>query len=106
LPSGHSSARSRGGRYRRRAARTAILFASDGMRPDLVDRYAAARGIANMRKLLQRGVEGRNGLTQSFPSQIEGRIELTSRPGQGRRRNQAMEAAAPRRRRTAAPPMK
>src|SRR5512132_4356873 len=45
----------------------AILFASDGMRPDLVDRFAASGGMPNMRELMRRGIEGRNGLTQGFP---------------------------------------
>ena len=45
----------------------AILFASDGMRPDLVDRFAASGVMPNMRELIRRGVEGRNGLTQGFP---------------------------------------
>src|SRR5215216_4492821 len=47
--------------------RPAILFASDGMRPDLVDRFAARGVMPNMRELMRRGVEGRNGLTQGFP---------------------------------------
>ena len=46
---------------------SAILFASDGMRPDLVDRFAASGVMPNMRQLIRRGVEGRNGLTQGFP---------------------------------------
>jgi hypothetical protein len=46
--------------------RPAILFASDGMRPDLVDRFAARGDMPNMRELMRRGVEGRNGLTQGF----------------------------------------
>ena len=45
----------------------AILFASDGMRPDLVDRFAASGNMPNLRELMRRGVEGRNGLTQGFP---------------------------------------
>ena len=45
----------------------AILFASDGMRPDLVDRFATSGDMPNMRELMRRGVEGRNGLTQGFP---------------------------------------
>ena len=49
------------------AERSAILFASDGMRPDLVDRFAASGAMPNMRELKRRGVQGRNGLTQGFP---------------------------------------
>ena len=49
------------------AEQSAILFAADGMRPDLVDRYAASGAMPNMRELKRRGVQGRNGLTQGFP---------------------------------------
>jgi hypothetical protein len=45
----------------------AILFASDGMRPDLVDRFASSGAMPNLRELKRRGVQGRNGLTQGFP---------------------------------------
>ena len=46
---------------------SAILFAADGMRPDLVDRFAASGAMPNLRELKRRGVQGRNGLTQGFP---------------------------------------
>ncbi|HSO54577.1 MAG TPA: alkaline phosphatase family protein, partial [Actinomycetes bacterium] len=46
---------------------SAILFAADGMRPDLVDRFAASGAMPNIRDLKRRGVQGRNGLTQGFP---------------------------------------
>ena len=49
------------------AEQPAILFAADGMRPDLVDRFAASGAMPNMRELKRRGVQGRNGLTQGFP---------------------------------------
>ena len=49
------------------AEQSAILFAADGMRPDLVDRFAAAGAMPNLRELKRRGVQGRNGLTQGFP---------------------------------------
>jgi len=49
------------------AERSAILFAADGMRPDLVDRFAASGAMPNVRELKRRGVQGRNGLTQGFP---------------------------------------
>ena len=49
------------------AEQPAILFAADGMRPDLVDRFAAAGDMPNLRELKRRGVQGRNGLTQGFP---------------------------------------
>ncbi len=44
-----------------------ILFASDGMRPDLVDRYAAEGAMPTMAELLADGVKGKNGLLQGFP---------------------------------------
>ena len=49
------------------AEQSAILFAADGMRPDLVDRFAASGAMPNLRELKRRGVQGRNGLTQGFP---------------------------------------
>jgi 2',3'-cyclic-nucleotide 2'-phosphodiesterase (5'-nucleotidase family)/predicted AlkP superfamily phosphohydrolase/phosphomutase len=45
----------------------AILFAADGMRPDLVDRYAARGLMPTMRALMRDGVKGRNGLLPAFP---------------------------------------
>ncbi len=45
----------------------AILFAADGMRPDLVDRYARKGLMPTMRELVREGVKGRNGLLQGFP---------------------------------------
>src|SRR5262245_17641033 len=44
-----------------------VLFASDGMRPDLVDRYAAEGAMPAMSNLINNGVKGQNGLTQGFP---------------------------------------
>jgi len=44
-----------------------ILFSSDGMRPDLVNRYAKAGAMPTMRTLLKSGVRGDNGLMQVFP---------------------------------------
>jgi 2',3'-cyclic-nucleotide 2'-phosphodiesterase (5'-nucleotidase family)/predicted AlkP superfamily phosphohydrolase/phosphomutase len=45
----------------------AILFAADGMRPDLVDRYAGQGFLPTMQALMQSGVKGQNGLLQGFP---------------------------------------
>ena len=45
----------------------AILFASDGMRPDLVQRYADEGAMPTMKGLMERGVTGKNGLQQGFP---------------------------------------
>jgi 2',3'-cyclic-nucleotide 2'-phosphodiesterase (5'-nucleotidase family)/predicted AlkP superfamily phosphohydrolase/phosphomutase len=44
-----------------------VLFAADGMRPDLVDRFAAKGAMPTMKKLMAKGVKGRNGLLQGFP---------------------------------------
>src|SRR5262245_34906876 len=45
----------------------AILFASDGMRPDLVQQYADQGVMPTMKDLMERGVTGKNGLQQGFP---------------------------------------
>jgi 2',3'-cyclic-nucleotide 2'-phosphodiesterase (5'-nucleotidase family) len=44
-----------------------IFFAADGMRPDLVERYADQGSMPTMRRLMRDGVTGRNGLLQGFP---------------------------------------
>jgi 2',3'-cyclic-nucleotide 2'-phosphodiesterase (5'-nucleotidase family)/predicted AlkP superfamily phosphohydrolase/phosphomutase len=44
-----------------------VLFASDGMRPDLVDRYAKKGLLPELRGLMKDGVKGKNGLKQAFP---------------------------------------
>jgi 2',3'-cyclic-nucleotide 2'-phosphodiesterase (5'-nucleotidase family)/predicted AlkP superfamily phosphohydrolase/phosphomutase len=44
-----------------------VMFASDGMRPDLVDKYANQGVMPTMRKLMRDGVKGNNGLMQGFP---------------------------------------
>ncbi len=44
-----------------------VLFASDGMRPDLVDKFAAAGEMPTMAGLMADGVKGQNGLRQGFP---------------------------------------
>ena len=44
-----------------------IYFASDGMRPDLVDKYAAQGAMPTMKDLMRKGVKGLNGLVQGFP---------------------------------------
>lgn len=45
----------------------AIMFAADGMRPDLVDKYAGAGAMPTMASLMADGVRGQNGLLQGFP---------------------------------------
>ncbi len=44
-----------------------VLFAADGMRPDLVDRYARKGLLPEMDDLMDDGLKGRNGLKQAFP---------------------------------------
>jgi len=44
-----------------------VFFASDGMRPDLVDKYASQGQMPTMAELMAGGVKGQNGLTQAFP---------------------------------------
>jgi 2',3'-cyclic-nucleotide 2'-phosphodiesterase (5'-nucleotidase family)/predicted AlkP superfamily phosphohydrolase/phosphomutase len=44
-----------------------ILFAADGMRPDVVERYAAAGAMPSHRQLIETGARGANGLLQGFP---------------------------------------
>ncbi|MGH3129693.1 MAG: alkaline phosphatase family protein [Gaiellaceae bacterium] len=43
------------------------MFAADGMRPDLVDRYVAEGAMPTMAELIAAGVKGQNGLLQGFP---------------------------------------
>ena len=45
----------------------AIFFASDGMRPDLVDRFVGEGAMPTFQDMYAQGVKGQNGLTQAFP---------------------------------------
>ncbi len=45
----------------------AILYASDGMRPDLMEQYAAAGQMPTYQNLMANGVRGVNGMVQAFP---------------------------------------
>jgi 2',3'-cyclic-nucleotide 2'-phosphodiesterase (5'-nucleotidase family)/predicted AlkP superfamily phosphohydrolase/phosphomutase len=45
----------------------ALLFSSDGMRPDLMERYVGQRLMPTYADLLADGVKGANGLKQAFP---------------------------------------
>ena len=49
------------------AADKVIFFASDGMRPDLMEEYARQGSMPTYRTLIHQGVRGFNGLTQGFP---------------------------------------
>jgi 2',3'-cyclic-nucleotide 2'-phosphodiesterase (5'-nucleotidase family) len=44
-----------------------IFFAADGMRPDLMERYASEGVMPFYAAMMQRGVRGDNGLVQAFP---------------------------------------
>jgi predicted AlkP superfamily pyrophosphatase or phosphodiesterase len=44
-----------------------VLFSSDGMRPDLMDKYSDAGSMPTYAALRRAGVEGDNGMTQAFP---------------------------------------
>ena len=49
------------------SAQRALLFSSDGMRPDLMQKYAAAGAMPTYAKLMRDGVIGDNGMVQAFP---------------------------------------
>src|SRR5262245_28329549 len=44
-----------------------VMFASDGMRPDLMEKYAAAGEMPTYAKLMRDGATGDNGMIQAFP---------------------------------------
>src|SRR5262245_58428990 len=48
-------------------AKRAVFFASDGMRPDLMQRYASQGFMPTYKALMNAGVIGNNGLKQGFP---------------------------------------
>ncbi|MEV6850418.1 5'-nucleotidase C-terminal domain-containing protein [Actinoplanes sp. NPDC051411] len=51
----------------RPAATPVVLFSSDGMRPDLMQRYAATGQMPTYADLMRHGATGDNGLSQGFP---------------------------------------
>lgn len=44
-----------------------VMFSSDGMRPDLMERYAKAGYMPTYKNLMKDGVTGKNGMVQAFP---------------------------------------
>src|ERR1044071_1489983 len=44
-----------------------VMFASDGMRPDLMEKYAKAGSMPTYKKLMKDGATGDNGMLQAFP---------------------------------------
>jgi 2',3'-cyclic-nucleotide 2'-phosphodiesterase (5'-nucleotidase family) len=51
----------------RPSAERVIFFAADGMRPDLMERYATRGFMPAYKDLAAKGVRGKNGLAQAFP---------------------------------------
>ncbi|EWT01530.1 hypothetical protein N865_10185 [Intrasporangium oryzae NRRL B-24470] len=45
----------------------ALMFASDGMRPDLMEKYAAQGAMPTYASMMAKGVKGDNGMVQAFP---------------------------------------
>ena len=50
-----------------RPADRVVMFASDGMRPDLVDKYVKAKAMPTYKELMKQGAVGDNGMLQAFP---------------------------------------
>jgi hypothetical protein len=48
-------------------AAAAVMYSSDGMRPDLMQKYAAAGLMPTYKALMAQGATGANGLEQGFP---------------------------------------
>ncbi len=48
-------------------AAKAIFFAADGMRPDLMEKYAGEGVMPTYADMMANGVKGENGLVQAFP---------------------------------------
>src|SRR3954468_20796147 len=44
-----------------------VMFASDGMRPDLMEKYSKAGVMPTYKSLMKDGVTGKNGMVQAFP---------------------------------------
>src|SRR4051812_6145832 len=53
--------------HHRRGPTPVVLYSSDGMRPDLMQRYAAQGVMPTYAGLMREGATGDNGLTQGFP---------------------------------------
>jgi 2',3'-cyclic-nucleotide 2'-phosphodiesterase (5'-nucleotidase family) len=49
------------------SAQQVVFFNADGMRPDLMERYAAAGAMPTYKNLMDTGVRGANGMQQGFP---------------------------------------
>ena len=63
---GAGAAGAKGGQDDRPVDRV-VMFASDGMRPDLMEKYAKAGAMPTYKKLMKDGATGDNGMLQAFP---------------------------------------
>jgi 2',3'-cyclic-nucleotide 2'-phosphodiesterase (5'-nucleotidase family) len=61
------SVSARGAATAKPSASKVLFFASDGMRPDLMESYASAGVMPTYKALMDTGVRGANGLLQAFP---------------------------------------
>jgi 2',3'-cyclic-nucleotide 2'-phosphodiesterase (5'-nucleotidase family) len=50
------------------SASSVVFFNADGMRPDLMERFAAAGAMPTYKALMNAGVRGDNGMQQGFPT--------------------------------------
>ena len=57
----------------------AIFFASDGMRPDVMEQFAADGDMPTYKAVMDAGVKGANGLKQAFPPNTGARSYSRSR---------------------------
>ncbi len=49
------------------SAKKVVLFSSDGMRPDLMEKYAGEGAMPTYAQMMREGVRGANGMLQAFP---------------------------------------
>src|SRR6266516_2021001 len=64
---GSASAGKTAGQAGKPSASRVLFFTSDGMRPDLMEKYAAEGAMPTYNTLMAAGVTGANGLEQAFP---------------------------------------
>lgn len=66
IPQGGALAQSQGGKHAAVASKE-LFFISDGMRPDLAEKYAKSGDMPNYAKIFNSGVTGDNGMVPQFP---------------------------------------
>src|SRR3546814_1022542 len=54
-----------------------IFFASDGMRPDLVDKYAAEGLMPTYKDMMAKGVKGDNGRSEEHTSELQSLMRIS-----------------------------